>query len=456
MGRLRSFVTTLVTKILILADGLRALATLAGYAAESLRGSAGSFTSRLLPRLTTPEGLRAAFAVARAFWPNLGTSRKIITAYANRGTVLLTRFEDVKEMLRRDEDFAVVYGPRMEKITGGANFFLGMQNTSTSNYTRDVSNMRLAVRQDDVSAIIKPFVARSAEALVRAAPGRIDVPQDLTLRVPAQLLGAYFGTPGPSEAEMIAWTALTFWYLFGDLNADPALDARAMAAASALCAYLDDTIKARKANPTTQEDVLKRCLNMQQAGLPGMDDLGIRNNLVGLLIGAVQTTSTAAVNALDQLLARPEALASAQEAARAEDDALLGRHVFEALRFHPINPILYRSAKADTVIAANTLRAITIPAGTLVLGSNLSAMFDRLKVAGPDAFRLDRPDDNYILWGDGLHKCFGAYINLVTIPGILKPLLKRQGLRRAEGAAGQIDTADTPYPVHLWLEFDPG
>ena len=61
--------------------------------------------------------------------------------------------------------------------------------------------------------------------------------------------------------------------------------------------YLDSAIRERKQTPTARDDVLNRCLAMQAAGLPGMDDLGIRNNLIGLLIGAVPTTSKAAIQA---------------------------------------------------------------------------------------------------------------------------------------------------------------
>ena len=102
-------------------------------------------------------------------------------------------------------------------------------------------------------------------------------------------------------------------------------------------AYLVEAVRARTARSTTADDVLNRCLAMQTAGLPGMDDLGIRNNLIGLIIGAIPTTSKAAVQALDQLLDRPDALAGAQQAARDGDDDLLARYVFEALRFR--NPI---------------------------------------------------------------------------------------------------------------------
>ena len=37
---------------------------------------------------------------------------------------------------------------------------------------------------------------------------------------------------------------------------------------------------------------------------------------------------------------------------------------------------------------------------------------------------------------------------------MLKPLLARRNLRRAEGARGQVDQAGTPFPQHLHLVFD--
>ena len=51
---------------------------------------------------------------------------------------------------------------------------------------------------------------------------------------------------------------------------------------------------------------------------------------------------------MDELLNRPDALATAQKAARADDDALLAQHCWEALRFNPFNPVLYRRATHDT------------------------------------------------------------------------------------------------------------
>jgi cytochrome P450 len=403
--------------------------------------------------LTTPEGQRQAFAALRAFQPNLVLSQVLVKAYDNTGTVIVSRRQDVREVLERGDVFDVVYGPRMEMITGGANFFLGMQDEP--DYMRDVSNMRVVVRRSDLPTIVAPCVAAKAAELVAAAGGGLDVPQALTLPTAHHLLDVYFGTPGPSAAEMIDWTTTLFWYLFIDLAANPAFDAKVVAAAASLRAYLDGAIAARKASGEARDDILGRCLALQASGAPGMDDLGVRNNLVGLLIGELPTTSCAANRALDQLLARPAALASARAAALADDDALLAQHVYEALRFFPVNPIIYRRTNCETSIAAGTARERRVMPGAMVMASNLSAMFDGAELPAANSFRTDRPWDAYMLWGYGMHTCFGDYLNRVTLPGVLKPLLKQKNLRRAPGVAGQIDNGGTPFPVHFNVAFDP-
>lgn len=442
------------TVLSVLGEGLANALQLLVLAARAILGGKGGVKTRLAGVFTSPVGQRAVFSVLRAFVPNLLLQRTLVTAYPNSGTAVVSRFDDVHEVLDREADFEVVYGPKMRTITAGENFFLGMQDSAR--YTRDVSNMRLAARRDDVARLIRPFVAQQAESVVAAAEGRLDVPQQLTLPIPARLVGHYFGMPGPSEQALIHWTTSMFWYLFIDLKNEPEVVARAERAAQECRDYLDQAIATRKRAPTTDDDVLNRCLAMQAAGLPGMADLDIRNNLIGLIIGAIPTLSKASVQALDQLLDRPESLALAQKAAGANDDDLLARCLYEALRFNPLNPVIYRRAVRDTVIARSSLRSRPIPKDTLVFAANLSAMFDRRQITEPNRFRTDRPGSHYILWGYGLHTCFGAHINQAAIPAMLKPLLKRPNLRRANGSAGRIDTGDTPFPQHLMVEFDAG
>lgn len=418
--------------------GVAALARLiaAGLPAAFRKGG-------LAALLRASSGQRLIFAVLRAFKPNLVLKRRFITAYENTGSAIITRHSDVTEVLEREADFAVVYEPRMRAITNGENFFLGMQDTAT--YQREVSLMRLVVRREDVAARIIPFVAQQAAAIVAQSGGRLDVAAQLTGPVPARLLGDYFGTPGPSEAEMIRWTTWMFWYLFADLTADEKVGIPSLGHAAECRAYLDGAIAARRAAPVAADDILGRCLAM-----PGMEDLTIRNNLIGLMIGLVPTLSKASVLALNQLFEQPAALAMAQSAARQDDDALLAACIFEALRFDPANPVIYRRAVRDVVIARGHLRAARIQEGTMVLAANLSAMFDPFALDAPGEFRTDRPWGNYMLWGYGMHTCFGAHMNRAIIPQMLKPLLRRDGLRRM----GAVDGAGTPFPAHFAVAFN--
>ena len=412
----------------------------------------GGLKQNVATTFADPANQRLALAVLRVFMPNLSLSKQLVKAYENTGTVIVTRREDVLDVLHRDADFSVVYGPRMRKLTDGENFFLGMQPGWP--YTRDTSAMRLAARMSDVPQIVMPRAAALAEQIVAESGGRLDLPPDLTLQVPWDMTEHYFGVGGPDAATMQDWTTTLFWYLFGDLGADPALEAKSMRQAAAMRKYLDRAIAARKASPTTTPDILNRCLALQSAETPGMDDLGIRNNLLGLLIGAIPTISKACCLALDELFRHPEALAQVQEAARSGDDPTLANGIWEALRFNPHNPLIYRRATRDSVIATSTLRQRKIKQGQMVFAMTLSAMFDRREIPDPQVFRLDRRFEDYIIWGTGLHTCFGATINAALMPAILKPVLARPGLRRAAGAAGQVDTGATPFPRHFTVLFD--
>lgn len=413
----------------------------------------GGFRKNLALLLADPLRQRQVLATLRGFAPNLSLKRKLVAAYNNTGTVIVTRRADVMDVLRRDDDFAVVYGPRMQELTAGANFFLGMQ--PSWDYTRDTSAMRLAMQHTDVAERVAPRAADLAHSVVAQSGGVIDLPPALTRHIPWDMVADYFGTPGPNPETMQRWTTRLFWYLFGDLGADPHLHEQAMKDAEGLRDYLDTAIAERKASGAKIDDVLGRCLVLQAAGTPGMDDLGIRNNLLGLVIGAIPTISKAACLAMDELMRRPDVLRRARTAALMDDPGKLAGFVWEALRFNPHNPILYRRATRDTVIAPGTLRQVTVRKGQMVFAATLSAMFDPYDIDAPELFRTSRPFSDQIIWGTGMHTCFGAVINAAVIPAILKPLLAQNGLRRAGGAEGQIQTAGTPFPEHFVLHFDP-
>ncbi len=452
MNFLSNIVALIKAHFALLADAIAAAVSLAPLVAKALMAGKGPIKARLAPLLGKTSTQANIFALMRLARPNVALTAKFAKAYDNTGSAFVTRAQDVIEVLDRERDFAVVYEPKMRALTGGENFFLGMQDSAA--YQHDVSIMRLIMQREDVHNIIEPLATRETERLAAQYPSSIDLPHDLTTRVPAVIVADYFGTPGPDQRSLIAWATVLFWWLFQELSGDPAVEARALDAAKKLCVSVDETIARRKASGEKKDDLVGRALVLQ-ASRPEFTDLAIRNNLVGLIIGAIPTLSKVACLAVDELLRRPAALAGAQQAARDGDAKSFDAHIFEALRFNPLNPVIYRRANRDVTIAASTLRACKIKKGSMVFASNLSAMFDPLKVADRNNFRLDRPGSDYMLWGYGMHTCFGAHINRVVPPIMLRPILARQNLRRAPGADGALDGGDTPpFPQHFVLQSD--
>lgn len=384
--------------------------------------------------------------------PLFAVLRDVKPILLTRGFAVVTRFEDVQEILDHPLEFNVPYAPKMKAITG--DFILGLDNTPQ--YEHDVSALRLAVKREDL-ARVGQIVARVATQIVASASGRLDVVAKFTDVVPARLIAEYLGVPGPDEATLIEWAHLLFDDIFNNVKNDAAITRMALAAGQEMRSYLDHLIAQRKAalssGGPTPDDVMGRLLQMQRVPNMGFDDAGIRNNLIGLITGWIPTVSKSTSLALDELMRRPDDLAAAGKAARADDDQHVGAAIFEAMRFNPQNPGLLRHCAADYVIAKGTSRAAHIPHGTMVFAATQSAMLDGRVLDDPKSFRLDRPSYHYMHFGWGLHTCFGQYINRVQIPLMCKELFRQNNLRRAEGEAGQL-AVEGNFPSSMTLCFD--
>ncbi|HEX2295695.1 MAG TPA: cytochrome P450, partial [Actinomycetota bacterium] len=378
------------------------------------------------------------FAVLRAVSP-------ILVAH---GFAIVTRYDDVVEVLEHDEAFSVSpYTAKMRAVAG--DFILGMDDSPE--YERDVSILRLAAPRTDPPALAA-YVYEQAEALVSEAGGRIDV-VDLAARVPARVMARWFGTPGPDERAIVDWTLALFAEIFLNLQGDEDITRRASEVAPSMREHLDEVIRRRKSSGTRSDDVLGRLIAMQEVPDTALTDEQIRTNFVGLIVGFIPTVMTSTTYAFDALLDRPDALAGAREAALTDDDDGLRTYVWEAMRLNPQAPGLIRRASTDYVLAEGTRRAKRIPAGTLTFAATQSAMLDGDVVDDPGDFRTDRPAHDYLHFGTGLHECFGRFMNEVQIPLILKPLLRRRGLRRAEGDDGKL-ARTLQYPTRLVVEYD--
>ena len=359
---------------------------------------------------------------------------------------IVTRYEDVFTVLTNDGSFGVEpYAGKMQSLAG--NFCLGLNETPE--YERDVSILRLAAPRSDVAGL-SDFVAATAEQLVEHAAqtdGTVNV-ADVAKRVPARLIGRWFGTPGPDEDSMIAWTMAMFEDIFINIKNDPQIHDAAAQASSKLRSYLTETIAERKRAGAGSETMLDRLIAMQGTPATAFSDADIACNIIGLVVGFVPTIATATTFALDALLDRPDALSTAQVAARSNDIDAVRAHMWEAMRLAPQGPGLIRRATSDFVVGEGTHHATKVPAGTVTFASTESAMVDGEVIDDPDEFRVGRPSHHYLHFGVGLHQCFGRFANAMQIPLIAAALLRRPNFARAEGDRGRL-VKQGPYPESL-------
>ncbi|MET0388655.1 MAG: cytochrome P450 [Polyangiales bacterium] len=362
---------------------------------------------------------------------------------------VVTKHADVVEVLNDPTHFRVseIYGKRMARTTGA--FFLGMDDSAT--YQRETSYVRSAVEARDLERV-RNIAARKAQELIATAAvsGTLEAATGYSHAIALAVVAEYFGVSGPDETTMSRWMRNIFWDLFLNLTDLPSVSQTALRDARELNAYLDQRIQelhAQQVRGDKLPDTFFGRLFAKTLEL-GFDDITLRRNLAGVIVGAVDTVSKSTVHIIDQLLQRPHELEAARRAALAGDDELVAAYAFEALRFNPHNPIILRHCARSVHVARGTAREALIPAGTTVYASTLSAMFDPSAVEQPHVFRVDRPWQKYLHFGDGMHRCFGERFNRVVIPQAIKALLLRPALARVPGTAGKLHY-EGPFPTRM-------
>jgi Dyp-type peroxidase family len=364
--------------------------------------------------------------------------------------ILVTRNDDVRDILERQGEFETPYGPEMTEIAGGSNFILGMKDGP--DYRRMKSSVLSAFPPDEVEAIVRPIAARhSREIMTRAAPG-FDAVRDLLKIVPVRICREYFGMVIDDEAEFADWSIALSALFFSDPFGGAATRETALVAADRMARTIDRSIEAVREGRTGGNTPLARLVGMLDRGRMTLGE--IHSIMMGMIAGFGPTNLLAGGNCLDVILSRPDARAALEEALGNEDDEQLYRVILEAMRFKPIWIGPFRYVPRDTVIAKGTRRERMVKAGTVVMPATLSAMFDPDAVQRPNEFDATRPYRDYLVFGHGIHLCIGSAIAKVQISESLRALFAKKNLRRAKGKAGRM-TRIAAYPDSLKVDFDP-
>lgn len=375
------------------------------------------------------------------FFDELRTRRPI---FETSVATLLARQDDVYEVLRLPAIFTVkLYEPSVGE------YMLALDGTPI--HTREKGIMYGMLNRDDMPGLRKRIGQWSSD-LLDSAGGQLDLVDGYARKVPITVVQKYFGLDGIDPLKQIEWSYRkqidTFHNQPYDVISDQERERirrESNEAGAEMKEYLGQLI-VRRLNElqsgSEADDIVSRMLRTQFPEEVGFPMERLARNVGGLLVGAVETTSQAVVQTLQEILRRPDvtaqAIRAAQEASLDRFDAI----VWEALRFNPIAPFLPRLAVQDYVVARGTEREILIRAGTRVLALVWSAMFDPTLFPDPYTFQPDRPFENYFHFGHGLHECLGKYVGMVMIPEMVRQVLVRPNV----AARSAVDFKGTPYP----------
>jgi len=402
------------------------------------------------------------------FFEELREKRPVLVTPA---ATLVARFDDVTDVLNQPKIFTVaLYWPKM-----GDGIYL-MCHDDDALHTREKSIMQGLLNRDDLPEV-RQLVAQLSRALLDSAPDhRIEVCYGYCRSVPAGLVQDYFGFTGVERSDLIEWS---YWNQYDTFHNQPfnilgdaarkhiadqhqATGKRLTRYTEELIAHRWVTVKASglshllrrmwarlSRSKALTDDIVARMLRSHFPGEVEYDIKRLGVNAGGLLIGAIETTSQAVAQVLQYLIESEEWFARAQAAARLPDTAAFDGIVWEALRFVPIAPLLFRQCAIDYTIGRGSHYETKTLAGTYVLALTQSAMFDPRAFDKPKEFVPTRNWYHYFHFGFGSHECLGRYIGMVMIPEMVRQVLLRPGLK----AQGRIDYRDGPFPEHYELSW---
>lgn len=386
---------------------------------------------------------------------------------------LVSLFTDVRDVLQMPKVFTVdLYKPKMG-VTEDSPGYLMAHDDDALHY-REKSLMQGFLNRDDIPQV-RQLVQESARTILDKANGSIEIVNDYCRWVPAVLVQNYFGLDGVSKKKLLRWS---FWNQFNSFHNQP-FDLNSQQkfnhivdehnkASKELVTYIAILMArklfvvrvlgmitgplrfiARLFKVKCKDDMVKRMIRSSMAMEVDFSLLRIAVNAGGLLIGTIETTSQAVSQTIKFFIDQPELMAKAKAAACLDDPAQFDNMVWEALRYVPISPYMFRQASQDYILAKGTHHQTKIAKGANVLTLTQSAMFDDYAFEDPDHYNPDRNWYHHFNFGFGTHECLGKYIGMVMIPEMVRQVILCKDLK----AESEMDFKDGPFPENYQLAW---
>ena len=243
-------------------------------------------------------------------------------------------------------------------------------------------------------AALEPRIAEVAESLLDDLDGSFDLVQHYAGQLPVAVIAEILGVPQAMRAQLLEWGNHAAVTLDPDLRWRPFR--QAVAALRAFHDWLDGHIAGLRRSPG--DDLLSQLANVED-GPERLTDVELRTTALLLLGAGFETTVNLIGNAVVQLAAHPDQLASLLDAPDGWANA-----VEEVLRYDSPVQVTVRLCKQDTVLAGHHIAVggfIVIPLG----GANR----DPDVFADPHRFDVTRANaHDHLAFSSGIHYCLGA------------------------------------------------
>ena len=331
---------------------------------------------------------------------------------------VLTRYEDVKRVLRDHETFSSARGEvRRIDRQGGVTpeqvappGTLNMLGADRPDHTR----LRTLLRQDFIPSRISRWQPRIEqicdETLQVASSGdSYDVVKGIAEPLPVTVIAEMLGIPSELGHQFKRWSDAAI-----EPVAPTATDADVLARNSLVVEfrnYLQARSNERRYAPT--EDLIGRLVAAGDEG--SLTDAEVLAAVNLLLLAGNETTTNLISNAVLALALQPD-----KQHELRQNPELIERAVEEFLRYD--GSVQYTTRIVNT---PQTFYGQTVPEGDAVIVSIASANRDPRVFENPDVLNFNRPigPNRHIGFGDWIHICLGQFLARIETRAALRALL---------------------------------
>jgi cytochrome P450 len=311
------------------------------------------------------------------------------------------------------ETFGIGPGPLREEIDNNILHIDGQRHQRLRNVLNPFFTPRASQRW---RATMRRLITDIATDVV--ATGRCEFVAAVAAPYPSQVIATVMGAPLADAPRLHEWSH----WMQSQFDGAALLNDRDRIEAAVVEFYewCDALIARRRSEPG---DDLISLLIAAQDGPAQLTDVDLRNLVLDVIAGGVDTTHAQLAHALRLFAERPK-----QWALLAERPDLVGNAVEEVLRHEPVTPFGARILTADV-----TYRDVTFPAGSVILIGAVTGNRDGVDPPELD-ITVDRTNARLLTFGAGVHFCVGHNLARAELEEALLFLAPRMPGLRLDGA----------------------